>query len=80
VLELLLLLRRVARHVAVAEDVDGVVVVVGTPCFSQRLFVVWARRMKMTSFLIRQPKVLPSRTYGGEVSIHGRDVYLAFYR
>jgi hypothetical protein len=44
----------------VAEDVDGLVVVVGCPCLSlHRNFVVWARRMKMTSILVGKPRYYP---------------------
>jgi hypothetical protein len=61
VLELLLLRRRAARLVA-EEDVDVVlvVVVVGGPCLSHsRKFVVWTRRMTMTSFLLRRRRYCP---------------------
>jgi hypothetical protein len=76
VIALLLLRRRAARHVVVA--VEWVVAVVEGPCLSQRRnFVVWTRRMMMTSNLVRRPRYCPQ--FGGDVSIHGRDVYcLAF--
>jgi hypothetical protein len=58
VIALLLLQRRVARHVVVA--VEGVVAVVGGPCLSQRRkFVVWTRRKTMTSILVWRKRYCP---------------------
>jgi hypothetical protein len=57
VLELLLLRRRAALHVDVDGVVDELVVVVGCPSLSHRRnFLVWTRRMKMTSLLVGQPR------------------------
>ncbi len=56
-LELLLLRRRAAIHVDVDGVVDELVVVVGCPSLSLHwTFVVWTRRMKMTSLLVGQPR------------------------
>jgi hypothetical protein len=58
VIALLLLRRRAARHVVVA--VEWVVAVVGGPCLSQcQNFVVWTRRMMMTSDLVRRARYCP---------------------
>jgi hypothetical protein len=61
VLELLLLWRRAALHVDVDGVVDELVVVVGCPnhISHSRYFLVWTRRMKMTSLLIGQPRYYP---------------------